>query len=153
MVEPAAVSRWEWRAAAAGDRKGEPELSKSILLVEDEAAIREMVHLALSRIGFETRTVADAVRAEREIEQERPDLILLDWMLPGVSGLELARGLRRRESTRDIPLIMLTAKGEESEPVERIRRRRRRLRRQAVLGQGAGGADLCGAEADHSRRG
>ena len=90
-------------------------MGKSVLLVEDEAAIREMVQLALSRAGFEIRAVADAVHAEREIEQSRPDLILLDWMLPGVSGLEFARRLRQRDSTRDIPLIMLTAKGEESD--------------------------------------
>ncbi len=90
-------------------------MSRSILLVEDEAAIREMVQHALSRAGFDTRTVADAVHADREIEQCRPDLILLDWMLPGISGLEYARRLRRDDATRDIPLIMLTAKGEEGD--------------------------------------
>ncbi len=90
-------------------------MGKRILLVEDEAAIREMVQLALSRAGFDIRAVADAARADREIEQARPDLILLDWMLPGVSGLELARRLRRCDSTRNIPLIMLTAKGEEGD--------------------------------------
>ena len=90
-------------------------MSKRILFVEDEAAIREMVEHALSRAGFETRTVADAVQAERAIEQEQPDLVLLDWMLPGVSGLEFARKLRRGEFTRDIPVIMLTAKGEEGD--------------------------------------
>ena len=88
-------------------------MGKRILLVEDEAAIREMVQHALSRVGFETRAVADAVNADRAIEQSRPDLILLDWMLPGVSGLEFARRLRRNDATRSIPLIMLTAKGEE----------------------------------------
>ena len=88
-------------------------MGKRILLVEDEAAIREMVEHALSRVGFETRAVADAVSADRAIEQSRPDLILLDWMLPGVSGLEFARKLRRNDATRSIPLIMLTAKGEE----------------------------------------
>ena len=90
-------------------------MGKSILLVEDEAAIREMVQVALSRVGFETRAVADAVHADREIEQARPDLILLDWMLPGVSGLEFARRLRRCDATRGIPVIMLTAKGEEGD--------------------------------------
>ena len=88
-------------------------MGRRILLVEDEAAIREMVEHALSRAGFETRTVADAARADREIERSPPDLILLDWMLPGVSGLELARRLRRNDATRNIPIIMLTAKGEE----------------------------------------
>ena len=95
--------------------RGESAVGKSILLVEDEAAIREMVQLALSRVGFETRAVADAVHADREIELARPDLILLDWMLPGVSGLEFARRLRRCDSTRTIPIVMLTAKGEEGD--------------------------------------
>ena len=90
-------------------------MGKRILFVEDEAAIREMVELALSRAGFETHTVAGAAQAESVIERERPDLVLLDWMLPGVSGLEFARKLRRGESTRDIPVIMLTAKGEEGD--------------------------------------
>ena len=90
-------------------------MGKHILLVEDEAAIREMVELALSRAGFETRAVPDAAQAERAIEQERPDLILLDWMLPGVSGLDFARKLRRADSTRNIPVVMLTAKGEEGD--------------------------------------
>ena len=90
-------------------------MSKSILLVEDEAAIREMVQHALSRVGFETHAVPDAVHADRAIEQRSPDLILIDWMLPGVSGLELARRLRRDDSTRGIPLIMLTARGEEGD--------------------------------------
>ena len=90
-------------------------MGKRILLVEDEAAIREMVHHALSRAGFETRTVPDAAHADRAIEEFLPDLILLDWMLPGVSGLEFARRLRRGNATRKIPLIMLTAKGEESD--------------------------------------
>ena len=95
--------------------RGESAVGKSILLVEDEAAIREMVQLALSRADFETRAVADAVHADREIELARPDIILLDWMLPGVSGLEFARRLRRCDSTRTIPIIMLTAKGEEGD--------------------------------------
>ncbi|MCY4467128.1 MAG: phosphate regulon transcriptional regulator PhoB [Thiotrichales bacterium] len=90
-------------------------MGRYILLVEDEAAIREMVQHALSRAGFETRAVADAVHADREIERCPPGLILLDWMLPGISGLEYARRLRRDDATRNIPLIMLTAKGEEGD--------------------------------------
>ena len=90
-------------------------MGKSILLVEDEAAIREMVQHALSRAGFEIRAVPDAAHADRAIEQSVPDLILLDWMLPGVSGLEFARRLRRGSATRNIPIIMLTAKGEEGD--------------------------------------
>ena len=109
------TSSTEYEMSARRRRKGEAAVGKRILLVEDEAAIREMVQHALSRVGFEIRTVADAVHADREIEQARPDLILLDWMLPGVSGLEFARRLRRGDSTRDIPIIMLTAKGEEGD--------------------------------------
>ena len=90
-------------------------MSRSILLVDDEAAIREMVQHALSRAGFDTRAVADAVQADREIERSPPDLVLLDWMLPGIGGLEYARRLRRNDETRNIPLIMLTAKGEEGD--------------------------------------
>ena len=90
-------------------------MGRNILLVEDEAAIREMVQHALARAGFETRAVADAAHADREIERSPPDLILVDWMLPGVSGLEFARRLRRDDTTRDIPFIMLTAKGEEND--------------------------------------
>ena len=102
-------------AAGHGGRRGSRTVDKHILLVEDEAAIREMVELALSRAGFEMRAVADASQAERAIEQERPDLILLDWMLPGVSGLDFVRKLRRGDSTRDIPVVMLTARGEEGD--------------------------------------
>ncbi len=97
------------------EREGGAVVGKSILLVEDEADIREMVELALSRAGFEARVAADTTQARRAIEQARPDLVLLDWMLPGVSGLEFARKLRRHDSTRDIPIIMLTAKGEEGD--------------------------------------
>ncbi|WP_025769913.1 phosphate regulon transcriptional regulator PhoB [Thioalkalivibrio sp. HK1] len=88
---------------------------REILIVEDDIAIREMVDLALSRTGFEVRTAANAVLAEREIERSPPSLILLDWMLPGISGIELAHRLRRDKTARDIPIIMLTAKGEEGD--------------------------------------
>ncbi len=88
---------------------------KEILIVEDDIAIQEMIDLALSRAGFEVRTAANAVLAEREIEHSPPNLILLDWMLPGISGIEFAHRLRRRKEARDIPVIMLTAKGEESD--------------------------------------
>ncbi len=90
-------------------------MSRSILLVDDEAAIREMVQHALSRAGFDTRAVADAVQADREIERWPPDLVLLDWMLPGIGGLEYARRLRRNDATRNITLNMLTAKCEEGD--------------------------------------
>ncbi len=91
--------------------------ANDILLVEDEPAIRAMVAMALERADFAVREVADAHEADRAIADRRPDLILLDWMLPGTSGIELARRLRRDEYTRDVPIIMLTARGEEDDRV------------------------------------
>ena len=92
-------------------------MSKTILLVEDDPAIREMIESALVRVGFFTDVANDASEAEKLIRRSQPHLILLDWMLPGVSGLELARRLRRDESTREIPIIMLTARCEEADKV------------------------------------
>jgi len=91
------------------------QLDKSILIVEDEAAIRDMVSLPLENAGFSVLEAGDAAEAERVLGERVPNLILLDWMLPGVSGLELARRLRREDATRGVPIIMLTAKGEEDD--------------------------------------
>lgn len=92
-------------------------MGKDILIVEDETAIREMVRFAVARAGFEPREAADAHQAEVLIADRIPDLILLDWMLPGTSGIDLARRLRRAESTRAVPIILLTARGEEEDKV------------------------------------
>jgi len=92
-------------------------MRKRILIVEDEASIRDMVAFALRRAEMEPLHAADARAAQLAIAEQIPDLILLDWMLPGTSGLELARRLRREEATRDIPIIMLTARGEETDRV------------------------------------
>lgn len=92
-------------------------MTDRILLVEDDAAIAEMVDDALVRHGFECTRAADAAEAAKLLTQDRPALILLDWMLPGISGLEFARRLRREDATRDIPVIMLTARCEETDTV------------------------------------
>ena len=92
-------------------------MHKQILIVEDEAAIRDMVAFAVTRSGMQAVHAADARAAQEAIMQRVPDLILLDWMLPGLSGLEFARRLRREEMTRDVPIIMLTARGEENDRV------------------------------------
>lgn len=92
-------------------------MQRRILIVEDEAAIADMVVFALKRAGFEAVAALDASYAQSAIMEKVPDLILLDWMLPGLSGVEYARRLRRDELTRDIPVIMLTARGEESDRV------------------------------------
>jgi len=92
-------------------------VQKHILIVEDEPAIRDMVAFALRRAGMEPAHAADARAAQNMIVERVPDLILLDWMLPGMSGLDLARRLRKEELTRDVPIIMLTARGEETDRV------------------------------------
>ncbi len=88
-----------------------------LLIVDDEPAIREMVRFALSRSGYECIEAADAAEAKRRIIADAPDLILLDVMMPGQSGLDLARELRRHDSTKDIPIIMLTARGSEQDKI------------------------------------
>ena len=92
-------------------------MHKNILIVEDEPAIRDMVAFALRKAGMEPSHAADARAAQTMIVERVPDLILLDWMLPGMSGLDLARRLRKEELTRDVPIIMLTARGEETDRV------------------------------------
>ena len=90
---------------------------KRILVVEDERAIREMVVFTLKRAGFAVTEAEDASAARRALVDHGPDLVLLDWMLPDLSGLELARALRRDQATRDIPIIMLTARAAEDDKV------------------------------------
>ena len=92
-------------------------MHKRILIVEDEASIRDMVAFALRKAGMDAVHAADARAAQIAIAEQVPDLILLDWMLPGTSGLELARRLRKEELSREVPIIMLTARGEEADRV------------------------------------
>ena len=87
-------------------------MQKHILIVDDEPAIRDMVAFALRKGDFEPVHAGDAREAQTAIADRVPDLILLDWMLPGTSGLELARRWRKYAMTRDLPIIMLTARGE-----------------------------------------
>ncbi|MEQ4617561.1 MAG: phosphate regulon transcriptional regulator PhoB [Corticimicrobacter sp.] len=93
-------------------------MSSTILVVEDEPAIQELIAVNLSFAGHKVLRAYDADQAATLINAELPDLILLDWMLPGASGLTLARRLRSDERTRDVPVIMLTAKGAEQDKVD-----------------------------------
>jgi two-component system phosphate regulon response regulator PhoB len=88
-----------------------------ILIVEDEQAIREMVCLALSQGGYDCQEAADTNEAQQRILEGLPDLILLDWMLPGMSGIDYARKLRRDKLTQGVPVIMLTARTQEEDKV------------------------------------
>lgn len=92
-------------------------MSAHILIVEDEEAIRAMIALALEQAGFEVDDAEDAAVAWNRVNDRLPDLVLLDWMLPGVSGVEFARRMRREEMTREIPIIMLTARTEEHDKI------------------------------------
>ena len=92
--------------------------NERILIVDDEAAIREMIAIALDLAGFECIDAEDALQAHHLVVDERPALILLDWMLPGMTGIELARRLKRDENTGEIPIIMLTARGEEDNKIQ-----------------------------------
>jgi two-component system phosphate regulon response regulator PhoB len=89
----------------------------SILIVEDEPAIQELVAINLEHAGHQVRRAASAEEAQRAIHDSLPDLVVLDWMLPGESGQALARRLRVERRTRDIPIIMLTARVEEHDRV------------------------------------
>ncbi|MDH5231899.1 MAG: phosphate regulon transcriptional regulator PhoB [Gammaproteobacteria bacterium] len=88
-----------------------------ILIIEDERSIREMIALALNNEGYQYLEASDAHKADSILKEQHPDLILLDWMLPGISGVDFARRLRRQDHTLNIPIIMLTAKTEEQDMV------------------------------------
>ena len=88
-----------------------------ILIIEDEPAISEMIEVALVRSNFEVVKAVDAEEAMRLLGEMLPELILLDWMLPGSSGMEFARRLKKEELTCRIPIIMLTAKGGEADKI------------------------------------
>jgi two-component system phosphate regulon response regulator PhoB len=89
-----------------------------ILVVEDEAAIAELIAVNLRHNGFAPTVVFDAEAARREVDAELPDIILLDWMLPGESGVSLARRWRQHARTRTVPILMLTARSDESDKVQ-----------------------------------
>ncbi|MDO9311001.1 MAG: phosphate regulon transcriptional regulator PhoB [Nitrosomonas sp.] len=92
-------------------------MAAKILIIEDEAAIQELIIYNLQHAGYETVSAENAEKAMLIINNELPDLILLDWMLPGMNGIEFARILRHGERTRLIPIIMLTARTQETDKV------------------------------------
>lgn len=91
--------------------------SKQILIVEDERPIREMIAFGLRRAGFEVQEAEDTASARARIADRMPDLMIVDWMLPDQSGLELTRALKRDGDTQELPIIMLTARTDESDKV------------------------------------
>lgn len=92
-------------------------VTANILLVEDEPAIQELLSFNIAQCGFRAIQAYDVPAAMAEINRALPDLILLDWMLPGTSGIEMAKRLRADQRTRDIPIIMLTARTDEQDKI------------------------------------
>lgn len=90
-------------------------MNARILIVEDEPAIRELVAVNLRHAGYQPLMAGDALEARRSIDAELPDLVVLDWMLPDAPGIELARRLRGDARTRELPIIMLTARAQEND--------------------------------------
>ncbi|PCH81901.1 MAG: phosphate regulon transcriptional regulatory protein PhoB [Hyphomicrobiales bacterium] len=88
-----------------------------ILIVEDEEALGTLLRYNLEAEGYEVQLIAEGDEAETALHESVPDLLILDWMLPGLSGIELCRRLRARKQTKRLPIIMLTARGEESERI------------------------------------
>src|SRR5258708_22501074 len=88
-----------------------------VLVVEDEAALATMLRYNLEKQGFRVDEAADGQEALNRINELRPDLVLLDWMLPVMSGIEVCRQIRRRHETRDLPVIMVTARTEDQDAV------------------------------------
>jgi two-component system phosphate regulon response regulator PhoB len=92
-------------------------MNPRILIVEDEEALTLLLRYNLEAAGYDIESVARGDEADLRLREAIPDLVILDWMLPGVSGIELCRRLRSRPETRQLPIVMLTARGEESERV------------------------------------
>jgi two-component system phosphate regulon response regulator PhoB len=92
-------------------------MSARILIVEDEEPLALLLRYNLEAEGYEVQTIARGDEADTRLRESVPDLVILDWMLPGLSGIELCRRLRARPETKALPIIMLTARGEESERI------------------------------------
>jgi two-component system phosphate regulon response regulator PhoB len=114
LSPPSSKRRTEGAAAAAADRVA---MKPFILIVEDEQALVTLLRYNFEAAGYEVATALDGDEALMAIAERRPDLIVLDWMLPSISGLEVCRQVRRKTETRDVPVIMLTARGEEADRV------------------------------------
>jgi len=93
------------------------KMNQEILVVEDETAIRSMINFSLSRAGFQVKEAKNVQQAKEQINNKSPDLVLIDWMLPDESGLELAKSIKQDEVTKGIGIIMLTAKAEERDKI------------------------------------
>lgn len=119
-------------------------MARRILVVEDEAPIREMVCFVLEQNGFQPVEAEDYDSAVNQLNEPWPDLILLDWMLPGGSGIQFIKHLKRESMTRDIPVVMLTARGEEEDRVRGLETGADDYITKPFSPEGAGGANQSG---------
>ena len=125
----------------------------TVVIVEDEPEIREMLKFSLTRAGFEVKEARTSEMALQHLDSNLPDILVVDWMLPGMAGVELAKRLRRDALTENLPLLMLTARNEESGISAKFRIRYRRLRMsKTVLTKGTG-RENQGAAASFRRTG
>ncbi len=92
-------------------------MTAKVLIVEDEGALSELLRYNLEAEGYAVRHTANGDEAEVLVAEEHPDLVLLDWMLPEVSGIEICRRIRARPDSRNVPILMLTARGEEADRI------------------------------------
>jgi len=92
-------------------------MSPRLLIVEDEESLVELLRYNFEKAGYTVETIAHGEHAETRLKETVPDLLLLDWMLPGLSGIELCRRLRQASATRSLPMILLTARGEEADRI------------------------------------
>lgn len=97
-------------------------LKPSVLVVEDDEAIVTLLKYNLEKAGYEVRTTNDGEEALIMVEEKKPDVILLDWMLPGLSGIQICNRLRKNEETQKVPIIMISARGEEGDRIEGLDR-------------------------------
>ena len=95
----------------------QPSLTPYVLIVEDEESLATLLEYNLEREGYLVRVCADGEDALITVEEKQPDLLILDWMLPKVSGIDVCRRLRQRPATRNLPIVMRTARGEESDRI------------------------------------
>ena len=118
-ADPEAAERrqFELRGVAAEGRARSDDQKPLVLIVEDEAPLVTLLRYNLEKEGFEVSEASDGEEALLRIAERKPDIVLLDWMLPLVSGIEVCRQIRRSAQTRTLPVVMLTARGEEADRV------------------------------------
>ena len=91
--------------------------SKKLLLVEDDRTLADLIGFTFERDGYDVTRTGDGEEALILVEEVRPDLVILDWMIEGISGIEVCRRLRRKQDTANLPIIILTARGEEEDRI------------------------------------